>query len=232
MRYYTASGVIDGATLALLMAVVFSGCSDDQKPQDVYIPELNFPGEVTVTEGDSSTFVLSTADFSHGNAAGVFISKNPAVTATPSNFDLSPSTPSLMVTVTAAADSNSTNERAAMTVWISGSVGSPGMSIQVVDTDAQNVIADPWTLMLSPSTVGTFAVRMTQQPTSTVTVTLSNLSGAAIVTTMPSTLTFTPSNYNTPQICTVAASGIGQEAIMLTPNDPSLFGFDVFVSVQ
>jgi hypothetical protein len=216
------------AALALFTTLGSGGCGDDPTPQDVYIPKLIFPGEVTVTEGGSTTFMLSTADFSHGDASGVFVSRNPLVTATPTRFDLTPSAPSLMVTVTAGADSNSTNERAVMTPWIPGSVGSPGMQIQVADTNAENVVADPWTLTLPVSTVGTFAVRMTQQPSSTVTV---MLSGIAIATITPTTMTFTASNYDMPQICMVSASSTGQEAIALT-SDPQLFAFYVVVTVE
>lgn len=216
--------------VALLASIIMGACGGPDTT-DVYVPELAFPPTLTITEGGSTTFVLSTSDFSHGDARGQFISMNPNVTTCPARFDLSPSAPSEAVTVTAAADSDATNEKEPLYVDIPGSVGSPAMQVLVLDTNAENVIADAWTITLSPSGAANVGVRLSQPPSATTMLNLRS-SNSAIASVAPSSMSFGTSDYNIAQTFVVTANATGMASIDLAPSDLQVLVVHVLVFVQ
>jgi len=68
------------------------------------------------------------------------------------------------------------------------------------------VLADASSVSVSPGETATYKVALSKAPTANVTVAVARSAGATTVSATPATLTFTPSNWNTGQTVTVAAT--------------------------
>ena len=75
-----------------------------------------------------------------------------------------------------------------------------------VGTGSQNIIPSATTLNVNEASSANFTVRLAIAPSANVTVSVSRSSGSTGVTNSPTSLTFTPSNWNTPQTVTVSAA--------------------------
>ncbi len=106
-----------------------------------------------------------------------------------------------VVTVGAPHDLDTINAATTISLMATGLV-SRTISVSVTDDDVQAIVATPNPVAVDEGAAGTFAVRLAFAPAATVTVNVSSLNGT-IATATPATLTFTPTNYATPQNVTV-----------------------------
>ena len=169
---------------------------------------------VSVLEGGSSTFSVQlayqpvsplTVTISGGNS--ILSVDKTSLTFNSTNWN-TPQT----VTITSASDSNTTNDVASFNVKLSNLVEQTVTATQV---DAQNVIVSSSAVSVPEGGTNTFTVSLAGAPTSNVTVNLTKNSGGDADLTLDTdpntpgnqtTLTFTPTNWNTPQTVTVAAA--------------------------
>ena len=80
------------------------------------------------------------------------------------------------------------------------------VGITVLTQSTPAIVANPTSLSIIQGSTGTFGVTLSKAPTSNVTVAVAAASGGnAGLTASPTSLTFTPSNYNTAQNVTVTA---------------------------
>ena len=105
------------------------------------------------------------------------------------------------VTVTAAQDSDGTNDTATITIDPDGgdyaNVGDSTVAVTVTDDDAPNLAMSASTLAMAEGGSGTFTVALVTQPTGDVTVALTSNNGD--VTFDDASLTFTTSDYGSAQ---------------------------------
>src|SRR5579863_9649832 len=71
-----------------------------------------------------------------------------------------------------------------------------------------SIVATPTSLQVTQGSTGTFTLNLSAAPTANVTVSIA-ASGKTGLTASPASLTFTPSNYSTPQTVTVTANSSG-----------------------
>src|SRR5260221_14119276 len=119
-------------TASLIVYVALGACGGVEDNPPLYIPLLVYPRQVTVTEGGSTSFVLSTSDFSHGGARGMVDPNNDTLTAAPSTFALLPSSSSVSITTTAAIDADLNNETTPITLYIYGAIAGESPVIEVL----------------------------------------------------------------------------------------------------
>jgi cellulose 1,4-beta-cellobiosidase len=172
------------------------------------------PTSVTVPEGGTATFSVRLQSQPSGNVtvtstagsgdSDITVASGATLTFTPSNWQ-TPQT----VTLAAAEDADTTNGSRTITVASSGLT-----SVSVTATELDNDTPQTQALIVSPTTVNvpeggtaTFSVRLQTQPSGNVTVTSTAGSGDSDITVASgATLTFTPSNWQTPQTVTLAAA--------------------------
>ena len=120
------------------------------------------------------------------------------------------------VTVTAADDSDTADDTVTLTHSPSGggygSVSVPNLTVRVEDNDISGatVQPDPVTIDEGDDAGGSYSFVLTGEPTGTVTVTVGGTAGTDVMA-VPSTLTFTTSNWNTPQTVDVTAANDSDE---------------------
>lgn len=78
--------------------------------------------------------------------------------------------------------------------------------LQYTPATPQNIILSTNTLTINEGSSGAFTVRLAAAPSANVTVNVARSSGDSDVTASPTTLTFTPTNWSTPQTVTVSAA--------------------------
>ncbi|TDE53618.1 cellobiohydrolase [Nonomuraea mesophila] len=169
---------------------------------------------VAVNEGGTATFTtrLSSAPSSNvtvtttrtSGDADLTVSSGGSLTFTPSNWN-TPQT----VTLAAAQDSDTAAGTASFSVTGTGVTGTTVTATEVDDdaTTEQSIIVSPTSVTVPEGSTGTYTVRLAQQPSSSVTVTSTGGSGDSDLTVgSGGSLTFTTSNWNTPQTVTLAAA--------------------------
>ena len=172
---------------------------------------------VTVTDNETQTIVTSVASvtFSEGTTTtfGVHLGAQPSgnvvVTLGSGNVGVATVSPTMltftaanymtdqMVTITALEEPNAELD------VVSISATSPGVAIvhvqaNITDNDTQAVVVTPTTVNVTEGSTQNVDVTLAYQPTTNVTVTIMS-DDDAIATGAPATLTFTASNYTTPQ---------------------------------
>jgi MYXO-CTERM domain-containing protein len=111
-----------------------------------------------------------------------------------------------VVTIAAGEDADATPDTADFTVSAQG-LSSETVRVVSIDDNGPRLVLSSTSLSLQEGASDTFTVALSKAPTSTVSVTVARTSGDADVTvTGGATLSFTPSNWNTPQPVTVAAA--------------------------
>ena len=171
-------------------------------------------GNVTVTVESSN---ISAATVSPGS-----------LTITPSSWN-TPKT----VTVTGVDDSSPGGNRSA-TIRHSASGGgydeADVSSVSVTVTDDDGMTVSPAAVTVAEAGgPAPYTVRLSTQPTGNVTVTVTVTSGSGAATASPGSLTFTPSNWNTPKTVTVTGvnddldNGVSRSATIT--NEPSGAGY-------
>ena len=185
-------------------------------------PRLAFvPRSLTIDEGGTGTYTVELDTRILTGAVTIAIaSDHPAVTVSPTEvtlkpLDMAPRT----ITVTAAADADRNDENVVITHTANGAhyydvIATVG--VKVNDTTAPPPAPDPalsvsvTALRLAEGGSGAYTVALATRPDDDVTVTIA--SDNADVTTRPAALTFTTSNWATPQRVAVSAASDGDTA--------------------
>ncbi len=171
---------------------------------------LEEPGQGATAITDSYTVVLTsqptaTATVTIGGGSDPAVSLNKSsLTFTALNWN-TPQT----ATITPVRDDDAADEFVTVTHILSGGdyegLRGADVGVRVNDSDSRDVIVSEPTLTLSEGSNTTYTVELASQPTATTTVSIT-ITGDAQLTIDPSELTFTTSNWNTPQTITVTAT--------------------------
>ena len=180
------------------MAAVLAACGCGPDGTNPVYPPAIFPRpSLTVTEGESTTFLLGLEGGPMRGVTGVFYQgaascpMGAKVSFEPCSFDFSSSADyPISVVLNAASDADTTNEEIDVSVYLSGEAAAPDadLAVFVVDRDALNVAASTWTLTLAPSSSAEFFVRLTQPPNTPVSVDLRSRNQNAELQITPMTL--------------------------------------------
>ena len=171
---------------------------------------------LTVAEGNSSTYtVVLDAQPASDVVIGVTISGSPDVTVDRATLTFSPSNwdTAQTVTVRAAQDADAVNDAASITHAVVAAssadefdaVSVGGVSVSVADDDTAGVSVSETTLTVAEGNSSTYTVVLDAQPASDVVIGVT-ISGSPDVTVDQTTLTFSPSNWDTAQTVTVRAA--------------------------
>ena len=161
---------------------------------------------VTVTVGGANPAV---------SLSGATLSNTSTLTFTTSNWDTAQT-----VTVTPVKDANGTGETITLTHIQSGGdytgIAADSVTVNVTDSDTRNVVLSPTSLTVEEGdeTGVSYTVKLSTQPSGTVTVTIGGHSGTDLsisgaTLSNSNTLTFSTSNWNTAQTLTVKAGHDG-----------------------
>ena len=195
-------GTVDGLTVRTAELTIV----DDDK-RGVTVSQMSR----TLPEGGSADYTVALASAPTGPVTvRVTVSGSPGVTVTPSSLAFTaenwnqPQT----VTVTAAHDDDAAEDVAELRHAASGAdyrgVTGEAVAVTVTDDDPPGVTVSATAIELREGGSATYTVVLDTQPSGPVTVEPS-ASGAEGVTISPSSLRFTPSNWNRPQTVTVRA---------------------------
>ena len=159
---------------------------------------------VTVTEGQSATFMVVLAFAPSSETTIAVASLNPAIAGvTPSALTFTPAsyaTPQL-VTVTAADDMNLATDTTQARLSATG-VGMTDISIDVLDDDQQRIVLTATTLSIPEAGSNSVGVSLAYDPGTNVAVNVSS-DNQSVLPAFPAILQFNPANYAVPK--TVAA---------------------------
>ena len=178
---------------------------------------------LTVAEGNSSTYtVVLDAQPASDVVIGVTASGSPDVTVDRATLTFSPSNwdTAQTVTVSAAQDADAVNDAASITHAVDASrsadefdaVSVAGVAVTVADDDTAGVSVSETTLTVAEGNSSTYTVVLDAQPASDVVITVSSDNSDVTADTdaatsgNQTTLTFTPSNWDTAQTVTVSAA--------------------------
>ncbi len=178
---------------------------------------------LTVAEGNSSTYtVVLDAQPASDVVIGVTISGSPDVTVDQATLTFSPSNwdTAQTVTVRAAQDADAVNDAASITHAVDASrsadeydaVSVAGVAVTVADDDTAGVSVSETTLTVAEGNSSTYTVVLDAQPASDVVITVSSDNSDVTADTdaatsgNQTTLTFSPSNWDTAQTVTVRAA--------------------------
>ena len=161
---------------------------------------------VTVTIGGANSAV---------SLSGATLSNTNTLTFTTSNWGTAQT-----VTVTPVEDANGTSETITLTHIQSGGdytgIAADSVTVNVTDSDTRNVVLSPTSLIVTEGddTGVSYTVKLSTQPSDTVTVTIGGHSGTDLsisgaTLSNSNTLTFSTSNWNTAQMVTVKAGHDG-----------------------
>ncbi|GAB2959967.1 hypothetical protein GCM10027203_76190 [Nonomuraea fastidiosa] len=155
-----------------------------------------------LSEEPSSAITLTTARTS--GDTDLTVETGATLSFTPSNWD-TPQT----ITLAAAQDDDDEAGTATFSVAGNGVTGATFTATEVDDdaTVEQAIIVTPTSVTVPEGSTGTFTARLAAEPSSDVTVTTTAGSGDSDLTVSSGgSLTFTASNWNTPQTVTLAAA--------------------------
>ena len=171
---------------------------------------LEEPIEGATAIADSYTVVLTsqptaTATVTIGGASDPAVSLGKSsLTFTALNWNTSQT-----VTITPVRDDDADDEFVTVTHILSGGdyegLRGADVGVRVNDSNSRDVIVSEPTLALSEGSNITYTVELASQPTATTTVSIT-ITGDAQLTIDPTELTFTTSDWNTPQTITVTAT--------------------------
>ena len=171
---------------------------------------------LTVAEGGSATYtVVLDAQPTSDVVIGVTKTGSTDVTVSPATLTFTTSNWSTAQTVTVAAaeDADAVDDAASIAHAVDASrsaneydaVTIAGVAVTVTDDDTAGVSVSETTLTVDEGGRGSYTVRLNTQPTSDVVIGVTR-SGSPDVTVSPATLTFSSSNWSTPQTVTVRAA--------------------------
>ena len=189
------------------------------------------PLSLTVIEGGSSTYTVRLNTQPSGDVT-VSINSGRKVTVSPSGLTFTTTNwgAAQTVTVSAAEDYDRLQDTVQVVNSASGadydSVSALDQTVTIIDNDIPGVTVTPTSLTVGEGGSGTYTVALDTLPSGDVTVAIS--SDNADVTADPASLTFSTSNWATPQTVTVSAAEDEdrlQDTAMVT-HDPSGADYD------
>ncbi len=171
---------------------------------------------LTVAEGGSATYtVVLDAQPTSDVVIGVTKTGSTDVTVSPATLTFTTSNWSTAQTVTVAAaqDADAVDDAAAISHAVDASrsaneydaVTIAGVAVTVTDDDTAGVTVSASSLTVAEGGSATYTVVLNLQPTSDVVINVTK-SGSSDLTATPASLTFTTSNWSTPQTVTVRAA--------------------------
>ncbi len=181
------------------------------------------PTDVTVTEGGSATYTVVLDAQPSGNVV-ISVTKTGStdVTVSPATLTFSSSNwdTAKTVRVSAAQDADAVNDAASITHAVVASRSAneyaaatiAGVAVTVTDDDTAGATVSPATLRIPEGGSATYTVRLDAQPTSDVVITVSSDNSDVTADTdaatsgNQTTLTFTPSNWDTAKTVRVSAA--------------------------
>ena len=189
------------------------------------------PVSLAIPEGSSDSFTVALAAVPTGPVTVALTSDNGDVTLDKAGltFTTSDWSQARTVTVRAARDEDAGDDSASVGLALSGGgydgVSGGSVSVVVSDGDA-GLIVTPASLALAEGSSGSFTVSLAALPVGPVAVALSSDNGD--VTLDRAALTFTPSDWDTPQTVTARAGrdGDAEDDSALLVLDPSGGGYD------
>ncbi|WP_156013383.1 beta strand repeat-containing protein [Thioalkalivibrio sp. HK1] len=211
-------GVKDSASISLSASgadyVSIAGTNVKVDVSDNDVPGLTVnPSKLQQQEGKSKDFTVKLTTAPTGGNVSVTLSKTGSddVTFSPSSLTFTPSNwgSTQNVSVSAAQDDDAADDVANISLSASGGdyvdvTGSIG--IDVSDDDSQEIDTSASTLGIAEGGEKDFTVRLTSEPVGGDVIVTVTKSGSVSVTSSPANLTFSDSNWNTPQTVTVRAA--------------------------
>ncbi len=192
------------------------------------------PESLKLAEGSSGSFTVALSALPTGPVAVAVSSDHGDVTVSPTELTFTPSDWNVAqtVTVSAAADDDETNESVTLTIDPSGGgyddLADASFAVTVTDgqVSGAGLTLSPRSLTLTEGSSGSFTVALAALPKGPVAVAVSSDHGD--VTTSPTELTFTPSDWNVAQTVTVSAAedDDGQDESATLTFDASGGGYD------
>ena len=171
---------------------------------------------LSITEGGSDTYTVVLDAQPSGNVV-ISVTKTGStdVTVSPATLTFTPSNWSTAKTVTVAAaqDADAVNDTAAIAHAVDAArsaneydaVSIAGVAVTVTDDDTAGATVSETALTVAEGGSATYTVVLDAQPTSDVVINVTK-SGSDDLTATPASLTFTTSNWSTPQTVTVRAA--------------------------
>ena len=166
------------------------------------------PATVTVNEEDNADYTVRLDTEPIADVIVGILSDNTEVTVSSASLTFTPdnwSTPQT-ITVAAAHDDDAVDDSAILTHTATGGDYdslTANLEVMVMDDDGAGINFDPAILTVDEGANSTYTVALNIQPTSEVTVTIGS---DGDVSATPTTLTFTTTDWDTPQTVTVNAA--------------------------
>ncbi len=200
----SASGGINAPPVTKSVSI-----TDNDAPSGTIV--LSDTQTLTIDEGGSGTFDVSLSAAPNANVTVSLAKTNSDITLSPTSltFDASNYGTGQTITVSAAEDTDATNDSDTITLSATGGIDADDVtkSVSVTDNDTPSeaiVLSDTNTLNITEGGSGTFSVSLSAAPSASGTVSLTKTN--ADITLFPTSLTFDASNYGTGQTITVTAA--------------------------
>ena len=213
----------NGAHYYDVIATVGVTVNDTTAPPPAPAPALSVSATaLRLAEGGSGAYTVALATRPDDNVTVTIGSDNADVTTRPAvlTFTTANWPTAQRVTVSAASDGDTANDTATLTHTASGGGYADAPAVQVAvsvtDDDTAGLSITPTVLNLIENGISAYIVSLTAQPSANVTVSIA--SDNPDVTVRPTALTFTPTNWATPQavlVITRADAGGGDELATL-----------------
>ncbi|MEE2903460.1 MAG: myxococcus cysteine-rich repeat containing protein [Myxococcota bacterium] len=179
----------------------FSVSIQDDEVQTIVVD----PTILAVTEGGSVTFsVRMRHSPTNPLVVGIASPLGSSISTTPStlNFDASNYTTPQTVTVDAAEDANTVLDLFDLELS-SPNVAPTTLTVQVNDNDTQEILLAESAIVIDEGSTQQVGLRLAYEPNGNQTISVSDLAGTLSI--VPSTLTFTPGNYNQLQTINISS---------------------------
>lgn len=188
----------DSALLGLTKDVTVNVSEDDTLAIEASTPT------VAVTEGGMTTFTVRLTAQPAAETTVAVTRSNPSISASPTPLTFTTANWNMPQTVTVRGieDPNLVGEAAQVTLSSTG-LASVIVAVNVTDNDTQAIVAAA-TANVTEGQTTQVGVTLAFVPTANVSVTIGTMN-AAVADVTPTTLTFTPANYDVPQ--NIAISG-------------------------
>ena len=219
----TLTHTANGAHYYDVIATVGVTVNDTTAPPPAPDPALSVSATaLRLAEGGSGSYTVALATRPDDNVSVAIASDNADVTTRPAalTFTTTNWNTAQRVTASAASDGDTANDAATLTHTASGggygAAPPVSVTVSVTDDDTAGLAINPTVLNLIENGISAYIVSLTAQPSANVTVAIA--SDNPDVTVRPTALTFTPTNWATPQavlVITRADAGGGDELATL-----------------
>ena len=205
----------NGAHYYDVIATVGVTVNDTTAPPPAPDPALSVSATaLRLAEGGSGSYTVALATRPDDNVTVTIASDNPDVTTRPATLSFTTVNwnTAQRVTASAASDGDTANDTATLTHTAAGGgygdAPAVSVAVSVTDDDTAGLAINPTVLNLIENGISAYIVSLTAQPSANVTVAIA--SDNPDVTVRPATLTFTSSNWATPQaVLVIARADVG-----------------------